>query len=812
MYDLPDAHSSDSSYDLRILEEMRAQREAQYARRKQNKSAENTPGRTPGRLTPGISQRILAYQPRSSGRLPQIESESEETEVMTRQVEREARDVRPLLTRALQSVTIEKDPQVTITRPVMREPQMDESFLQAVEDSPLSRKSSVRGTPASIQARRAGNRSDTWDLTGDLKDQLGFASTPAPSRHGGKLQFQQGSDGDDDTDMSLPLGQNQLQNDTSPERRPKKSSAQDPKTFRGALESLPANSMETPWKQPPRVTDSLDVLRQLARSVSTTPSPKAENAPEPPKRETTVPYSSRPPIKSEVDESETRFASALDGVSGNSSPLGASKKESPQTKASTQQTASRSSRESFQPTRSHALDTRSTVLETPLVTGAFIHTPATAKPKAEALPKAELVPKADILSQNKQQPQLPISEPKPVPLPKSAISSIVQRAKLPNTYSPSSTIANIGENTVNSLEDIMEVTSDSGIDTGNNTESMNTLELLQNLDSDTAPISQHDKQALAQLIEHNLATTLPFSQGLPPSVEEQGLIRAIVEARMKRTMKREVKRVMKESSAAKTKSNASERPANSGMNDESERKEKEGRSWPGFSILTPRKKGRMEEELQLQRMSEHVNTMHSRSRELKADMSRLEKKLITPATCSNCKKPVNEHARDCPALEFPVLSSKSTPLLWTTDSAGSRHLTGLGLTLLITGLWAFTEMVLIFIKCEPLYVAFLDTNYYGPFLEGSRPPFLLAKTLFDPITWIFAAPEGGVDGVLGWISGMASWLWRFLWHLWSDETQGFGFGDTSRQSTSNTVMRYAAKATEAVVNGAWGSMNDDEIL
>jgi hypothetical protein len=695
-YELPDAHSSDSSYDLRILEEMRTQREAQYARRRQHsRSSETTPGRTPGKLTPGISQRLTTNAPRNVARLPLIQSDTEDNDtetVLGQPAQYNAGG--PLLMRLLRNVPVQKDPHITITKPVARRSEEQDSFMRAAEDSPLSRKSSARGTPASVQGRRSMsmNKSDSWDLTADLKDHLGFESTPAPYRNRRPLHLHD-SDGDDETeDYAMRFDMNRVKSEKPPEQKGlSKLSSREQETRqpreqtsgRQTVSSQPASASS------PQPMDSMDVLKRLSRSVNSTSSPRVEPVPFPDRKRDSVSRSSRLAIKPEVDASESKFASALDSPSRSSafllsnsqsyqpefSPLG--RDRSSPSNAETKKAHSPISKPS-------SMKPFALVPDTPLVTGAFLRTPIAVKPKSDANPLRDQRTSPPRTSNVKLD-----SAPTPnrelessSTLPKSAISSIVQRAKSNSLGSQASNDA-IGEITMNSLEDIMEVTSDDNV-TNDGNDTTDTLNLRFSLEGNDLP-TEEDKSALRELLEHRLATELPFSQGLPPSVEEQRLIRQIVDQRLARTIKARAKKQPKPK-AAPTKQ---------------EDEQKQTRSWPTLSLLTPRKKGRMEEELQLQKMSDHVNTMHSRTRELKAGISRLEKKMFHGPPDETNAHSVEDRVKAHSLLNLSQVIRSLTSVFWQTDEDGQGQLTWLGLSLVVSALWLIAEMVLWFVSCPP---------------------------------------------------------------------------------------------------------------
>ena len=193
-------------------------------------------------------------------------------------------------------------------------------------------------------------------------------------------------------------------------------------------------------------------------------------------------------------------------------------------------------------------------------------------------------------------------------MPKSALSAVVDRAK----SRPATEKTGFGESTIHSLEDIL---SDDEVDTS---------DLDAAVPLAKSRLSNEDKDAVREIVEHKIAADLPYSGGLPPTAEEKRLIREVVDRRMTRGREGE------QPGPRPRRGTPSRGCCGVGGDGDGD----------GAGGTTPRRKGRMMEELQLERMSEHVNAMESRARSLNAGLGRLERKISgggTAAKAARCK-------------------------------------------------------------------------------------------------------------------------------------------------------------------------------
>jgi hypothetical protein len=305
--------------------------------------------------------------------------------------------------------------------------------------------------------------------------------------------------------------------------------------------------------------------------------------------------------------------------------------------------------------------TSASIPKTPTVTGAWIDTPAPARTQ----------PLADSTTQTKENRQ-PVGgtsglskgsdynkgkrQALPEPqLPRSALSAIIGRAKSTNTHDVND---DIGDATIQSLEDVMD------FEDQNNDVSITEAGIP--LPEGMRP-TEEDRLVIREIIEQRIAANLPYSEGLPPTTEERDLIREIVNKRMARGIRK--RRPAGNSRQSKLRHEFS--------NDEAE------------EALTPRRRGRLEEDLQLQRMSEQVSTMHSRTRSLNAGLGRIERQISGASGCRHCGCP-----GDCyGAHPFSALGRSMKAAIYIKED-GKRRLTWLGWISALCLLWAVLESVM----------------------------------------------------------------------------------------------------------------------
>jgi hypothetical protein len=484
--------------------------------------------------------------------------------------------------------------------------------------------------------------------------------------------------------------------------------------------------------------DSIDVLRRLSRSVSGTPTPQ----------------------KTVVKDDN------LDRKQATFSP--------PKTRSYNPQMHDESSGEASDPRRSSSgsnqaavgsTDRSSSIVpKTPQVTGAWIETPMPSKQfKSSTEPKHGLASSSmnpttrhPVNSTRQVLLQSPSLETTAPNLPTSALSALVGRAK--GKAKRENLDDGIGDSTINSLEGLMGRLNDD-----------DDLWDLSNFGVPSAPgiISEEDRAAMIELLEEKIANELPYSNGLPPSSQERRLIREIVEQRISRGL-------------GGKKTEESDETATSSYRDE------DGPRSP----MTPRRKGRLQEELQLQRMSEHVNSMHSRTRSLSKGLGRIERKLADSASCSH-------KSCDGNCFAFHPVSAYSSlignTLYRATDD--ESHLTTLGWTLVVSLFWAFAELMLWYVfldssvyklltlirrylNSRPIYSSYSPTDY-GPFKTGPSPPFLLSSAISQPLR-----------GSLDYLASIATAFWIWLSDIIiasSGEFMSEGYNKASRVLSSTAT-------------------------
>jgi hypothetical protein len=222
--------------------------------------------------------------------------------------------------------------------------------------------------------------------------------------------------------------------------------------------------------------DSQDILKRLARASSGTPSPgraaaKAHPAAEQPKEGTSKPANTTRTVQQSKDAAEAirvRFAKlhpsqSTDAETGPRSAADQSQKESTQDRPEqlARQGTARTSSNAAKPAAvvEETLISNAAPLDpkTPIVTGAWIDTPKTARP-LQAFPKGS--PRKSAI-RNPTSPQKALStspvksvrqgKPSEPSLPSSALAAIVSEARTSFQQNEDA----LGETTINSLEDLM---------------------------------------------------------------------------------------------------------------------------------------------------------------------------------------------------------------------------------------------------------------------------------------------------------------------------------------------------------------------
>jgi hypothetical protein len=306
-------------------------------------------------------------------------------------------------------------------------------------------------------------------------------------------------------------------------------------------------------------------------------------------------------------------------------------------------------------------------------------------------------------------------------------------------------------------------------------------------------LSSEDQDAVREILEHRIAADLPFSGGLPPTAEERRLIREVVDRRMTRGREGEARAKAKARDA---------RPAAAAP---------VATATGAAEAITPRRKGRMMEELQLERMSEHVNAMESRARSLNAGLGRLERKIsgggsvAKAAACRHCECPGKCYG----AHPFRALG-RSVMAGFCSNRDGRWGLTWLGMAMAVLVVWLAVEVAVWYAHpsacvislmgfswsvCSPLFAGSVADGF-GPFTSEEEASFGITSALYYPLLSALNYPLGIVLTFYDWVSSIVE-------PFWSDHplySQG---------------LSRAAKATGTVASrileGDW-SMDGDEVI
>ncbi|KAF2665550.1 hypothetical protein BT63DRAFT_482484 [Microthyrium microscopicum] len=454
-------------------------------------------------------------------------------------------------------------------------------------------------------------------------------------------------------------------------------------------------------------SDSIDILRQLSRSV--TPKKPHNDMFKPPSQlETVKPSSSR------VTSTAGRH-NAIDEVFAS-----ARKTSQPRTNAGSQNSLGNSDIPPPLPPK------------TPLVTGAWIETPAAERQslpatKASKKPTPVALPKQPAVQSSEE-----AAKQKKPDVPKSALSALVGRARKETGQSDE-----LGDSTIDSLEGLMSEEDDD-----------NTARVwdFSKLNGVTSPEERTTTGQATSSSNGSSDSTRPTTK---PSDTNRRLaqLKAEVDA----------------------------------------------------GSLTPRRKGRLEEEMHLQRMSEHVNNMHSRTKSLNAGLGRLERTLEKSANCTHHKCD-----GDCLASHpFSALARGVRETFYTVDEDNKGHMTPLGWISLLFATWAICEIILCFVLTRPLFRSYTHSSY-GPFPASNSPPFLVLTSLSNAASFLTQPIHDPITAFWHWIS--SSFVY---WFGSSDGARGDYIGKASK-AFSSTATRLAR---QTFVAGEYDfSMDKDEVM
>jgi hypothetical protein len=374
--------------------------------------------------------------------------------------------------------------------------------------------------------------------------------------------------------------------------------------------------------------DSRDLLRRLSRSVSETPSPGRE-------------ASNSAATSSGVQKPAAVTAKTSTRREGISEKEAGLEKEGPAPK-----------------------HIPASVPKTPVVTGAWIETPAPKRSyeqdrkKTERKTNISAEGRSSSSTENKDTGKGKQPERQAPKLPRSALSAIIEHAKTSFYGTTNDTNDDIGEATIQSLEGV--------IDSEDLDDSI--LNNAISLPEGMRP-TEEDRLAIREILEQRIVADLPFSDGLPPTPEERVQIREIVEKRIERGMRKRLP--MDSSDLEKVEEYAEEQEAD--------------------TPLTPRRRGRLLEDIQLQRMSDQVSSMHNRTRSLNAGLGRIERVISGSSNCQHC---------GCPGSGGTHVSHTGSGFVRSINAAfyqkegDRRGLTWLGWMSTIFMLWAVAEAIM----------------------------------------------------------------------------------------------------------------------
>jgi hypothetical protein len=607
--------------------------------------------------------------------------------------------------------------------------------IKMLDDSPLSHKSSTKSTPTTAQPQRikSPQSGGLVDSLGDLSAASVLASTPAfPKKKfmsiREAIEAERRAEG---IPLALPTpppdsptqeNRRPLQKtsvDTATERRPiELTLKRDISPLQKAKEAINAKPVPQAQRE-----DTRNLLRLLSRSASNSPSP--------------VPAEKKQPTQA----TESQSSSQSPPLSATPEPL---------------------KRPSIAKARFHAESSTNAKIpeatpanaKTPKPIGAWIDTPVPSKfmqsTAVTQSKKDSKAPKKDLRESDDLNGGVNAAASSASSRPKSALAAILGFAKDRNEQPGNE----LGDATMHSLEDILEASGDDDI--------QESIEPNSRLTLPNIVTGEEDQEALREILEHRIASELPFSNGQPASSEERDLIRKIVDQRIARQQT--------------TRPNSGQRKAEE----------------PRTATLTPRRKERIEEQLQLQRMADRVQTLSSYSASMRAGLKRLERNITSAASCDHC---------DCPGNCFGAhpFSAIGRALLRTfiRPVDGKLRPTWFGILATIFLLWMIIEVSLCWAVCRPIY-AYWTPQPFGPF-EYPEPPYLTLGWAIRPIQTLLSGP-------LSILASFGKWFRGFILDmLVGDEV-------ISAMQTKRTASRIVSTVTARLAEASDWSMEVDDFL
>jgi hypothetical protein len=624
--------------------------------------------------------------------------------------------------------------------------------IDAFEDSPLSHKGSARGTPGTAQSQKSKPFSNpgTIDLLGDLSADSMLASTPAfPKRK--FMSIKEAIEAGREAEKTSPFLP------TPPPDSPKRLA----KTLAKGR-SVSSTTVQKPQKQSVSPKD-LDPLTKAKEVLSSKPVPQAQredtrnllrllsrsasNSPSPVQPEKATGRSTGTGIDSKHAKRSSEKVLTKDELS---------QPNSPSFKSAAQSNISSTATTPGQRSSTAKLgisDKASAATKTPKAIGAWIDTPVPQRSMStiksvQSESESQTSKKSRGFTSSLNTTKGKAVESSSSSRPKSALAAILGFAK----GQQDSVDNDIGDATIHSLEDIVEASDDeNGHERG----------VTAFRTSYSPPVTtEEDKKAIREILEHRIASELPFSGGLPASSEERSLIRQIVDKRISRG------------------TTSADRPTVQGQDD------------PEDSVLTPRRKERLQEEMQLQRMADRVQSLSSYTASMRAGLKRLERNITSPSGCDHC---------DCPGNCFGThpfsALGRSIFRTFVSNQNGKRHLTWFGILTSLLLLWVIVEASLCWAVCRPVYAHW--TPYpFGPF-EYPEPPY---------ITLGFLQPMHGIFGVpLSIFSALGNWIRNFVLDLLVND-------DVVSSNVRSTASRFMETITARLPEVTDWSMDADELI
>jgi len=230
---------------------------------------------------------------------------------------------------------------------------------------------------------------------------------------------------------------------------------------------------------------------------------------------------------------------------------------------------------------------------------------------------------------------------------------------------------------------------------------------------------------------------------------------------------------------------------------------------------------RIKELKTLHDMNARLRAARSSIRDAKHGLSRVEQRISSQngddksgqearTECKYClQHQQNPHASptklDFESADKPLLalSFAVKGMVWYTGASGRTKLTWLALLALILWSYFWVEVVACMVFCRPVYA------YPGTGINPNAPefPFVIPTLLLRPFGWLWRP----VVLLLGsTVVPVVRWLWGLAWFLWEDQR----LREEWRRAATKTIGRVVRTTTEEWVGlpTRGDSMADDELL